>query len=51
MNIVEQENYRGDFLDKITNRELSTRLYEFYGVYPLDPVEYLRYIVYLITCV
>jgi len=47
--IVHANGYDGAFIDQIRNRELQTRLYDFYGLVPSEPVEFLRYIVNKLT--
>lgn len=49
MAIVETNKYDSVFVEKINNRELKTRLYEFYDIVPAKPVEYLRYVIQQIT--
>jgi len=49
MTVVESNKYNSDFVEKINNRELKTRLYEFYDIVPAEPVEYLRYVIQQIT--
>jgi hypothetical protein len=49
MEIVKDSEFDSSFVDKIRNRELKSRLYDFYGICPKEPVEYLRYIVGRLT--
>jgi len=49
MTIVEQSKFDSAFVEKIKNRELKARLYDFYGICPSDPVEYLRYVISKLT--
>lgn len=49
MEIVEFNKYDPDFIDAIKNRELRTRLADFYGLVPTDPQEFLRYVISKLT--
>lgn len=49
MRIVEGNSYNPDFVEEINNRELSIRLFEFFDIYPKDPVEFLRFVVTKLT--
>ena len=50
MVIVEFNKYEKSFVAKITNRELKSRLYEFYDIVPDEANEFLRYVIKKITC-
>jgi len=47
--IIEACKFDVSIVDKIGNRELKTMLYDFYGVVPQEPVEYLRHLVSKLT--
>lgn len=49
MEIVRANAYDSAFIPQIKNRELQARLYDFYGLVPTEPVEFLRYLVYRLT--
>jgi len=49
MSIVEKMKFKNKFVEKIGNRELKALLYDFYGICPSEPVEYLRYVVSKLT--
>jgi hypothetical protein len=49
MEIIDYNQYSSSFVKKIDNRELKSRLYEFYNIVPTEPEEYLRYVIYKIT--
>jgi hypothetical protein len=49
MTIIKALNYTGDFVPQIKNRELKALLYDFYNIAPIEPVDYLRYIVGKLT--
>ena len=49
MEIVKYFNYDKDFVYKVKNRELKNLLFDFYGIAPKEPVEFLRYLVYKLT--
>jgi len=49
MIIVEASKFDNKFVEEIKNRELKALLYDFYGICPSEPVEYLRYVVSKLT--
>ncbi len=49
MTIIEGNNYDSKFVKEIKNRELKAKLYDYYGIVPEEPVEFLRYILSKIT--
>ncbi len=44
MTIIRFNNYDDVFVDRIGNRELKALLYDYYGLVPSDPVEFLRHL-------
>ncbi len=49
MSIIKANKYDDDFVGKIHNRELKALLYDFYGLVPTDPLEFLRHLVSKLT--
>jgi len=49
MTIVEANAFDASFVENIGNRELKTRLYDYYGLVPREPVEFLRHLVSKLT--
>ncbi len=49
MTIVEANAYDNAFVQEITNRELKALLYDFYGLVPSEPVEFLRHLISKLT--
>ena len=49
MSIIEKNKYNSKFIKLIQNRELKSKLYDFYGVVPDEPIEYLRFIINKLT--
>jgi len=49
MEIIEGSKYEQGFVSKIKNRELSSRLKDYYNIVPSDPLEFLRYLVSKLT--
>lgn len=49
MTIIEANAYDSAFVQEITNRELKARLYDFYGLVPSEPVEFLRHLISKLT--
>lgn len=49
MTIVGANKYGGGFVEKITNRELKALLYDYYGLVPAEPVEFLRHLISKLT--
>ena len=49
MDIVIGFNYACGWIDEITNRELKALLYDYYGIVPSDPVEFLRHLISKLT--
>jgi hypothetical protein len=49
MAIVEANEFDASFVEKIGNRELKARLYDFYGLVPREPVEFLRHLISKLT--
>lgn len=49
MTVIKALHYAGDFVPQVKNRELKALLYDFYSIAPIEPVEYLRYVVGKLT--
>jgi hypothetical protein len=49
MTIVKSHDYDPSFVEKIDNRELKALLYDFYGIVPSEPVEFLRHLISKLT--
>ena len=49
MTIVESNTYDSAFVQKIANRELKALLYDFYGIVPSEPTEFLRHLISKLT--
>jgi hypothetical protein len=49
MTVIKALKYNGDFVPQVKNRELKALLYDFYNIAPIEPVEYLRYLVGKLT--
>lgn len=49
MEIIEYNGYSSSIIEEIQNRELKIRLYNYYDIVPSDPLEFLRYLVYMLT--
>ncbi len=49
MVIVKKNNYDSSFVHEIGNRELKALLYDFYGLVPSEPVEFLRHLISKLT--
>lgn len=49
MTIVKANAYDSAFVQQIGNRELKTLLYDFYGLVPSEPVEFLRHLISKLT--
>jgi hypothetical protein len=49
MIIIEANKYESGFVENIANRELKALLYDFYGLVPSEPVEFLRHLVSKLT--
>lgn len=49
MTIIKNNNYDPAFLYKIQNRELKMLLYDYYKIYPVDPLEFLRLMIIKLT--
>lgn len=49
MTIVAANKYDKEFVETIANRELKAKLYDFYGIVPTEPVEFLRHLVSKLT--
>lgn len=49
MVIIEHNDYDIGLLEDIKNRELRSKLYDFYDTVPTEPVEYLRFLVNKLT--
>jgi len=45
MTIVRANMYPPDYISNINNHELKMLLYDFYGIAPKEPVDFLRYII------
>jgi hypothetical protein len=49
MVVIENNKYDKFFVSSITNRELKSRLYEFYDIIPEESNEFLRYVIKKLT--
>ena len=49
MTIVEFNKYDSEFVEKIKNRELKALLFDYYGIVPKEPVEFLRHLISKLT--
>lgn len=49
MTIIEANEFDPSFVEKIGNRELKIKLFDYYGYVPEEPVEFLRYLVFQLT--
>ena len=49
MSVVTASKYDPVFVEQIANRELKSRLLDFYGLVPTEPVEFLRHLVSKLT--
>ncbi len=49
MTIVQANRYDQSFVQEIGNRELKTRLMDYYGIVPTEPVEFLRHLISKLT--
>lgn len=49
MTIIEENKYDKSFVEAIANRELKAKLYDYYGIVPTEPVEFLRHLVSKLT--
>lgn len=49
MEIIVYNSYSSSIVEEIGNRELKNKLYDYYGIVPTEPVEYLRYVIYKLT--
>ncbi|WP_066116984.1 hypothetical protein [Geminocystis sp. NIES-3709] len=49
MDIIKSHNFNPSFVEKIGNRELKALLYDFYGIVPSEPVEFLRHLISKLT--
>lgn len=49
MMIVKFNQYDAVFVERIGNRELKALLYDYYGLVPSDPIEFLRHIISKLT--
>lgn len=49
MVFVKAGDYNGGFVAEIGNRELRALLYDFYGLVPIEPTEFLRYLINKLT--
>jgi len=49
MSIVKANRYKDVFVEQITNRELKAQLYDFYGLVPSEPIEFLRHLISKLT--
>lgn len=49
MAIVVKCDFDSEFVERIANRELKARLFDYYGRVPTDPVEFLRHLVSKLT--
>ena len=45
MVVITGNHYDSDFVQGVKNRELKALLYDFYGLVPSEPDEFLRYLV------
>jgi hypothetical protein len=49
MKIVEGNNFDSTFVERVGNRELKTMLFDYYGLIPDEPVEFLRHLISKLT--
>lgn len=49
MTIIKFNKYDGVFVERIANRELKALLYDYYGLVPSDPIEFLRHLISKLT--
>ena len=49
MTIIKFNKYDGAFVEEIGNRELKALLYDYYGLVPSDPIEFLRHLISKLT--
>lgn len=49
MEVVKSNLYDDGWVSEIQNRELRTRLFEYYDIIPNEPVAWLRYVIYKLT--
>ncbi len=49
MKIVEANNFDSSFIERVGNRELKAMLYDYYGLVPSEPVEFLRHLISKLT--
>jgi len=49
MTVIEANKFGSGFVEKIKNRELKALLYDYYGIVPIDPVEFLRHLISKLT--
>lgn len=49
MTVVRNNQFKPSFAHDVKNRELKAKLYDYYGLLPQEPVEFLRYVVNKLT--
>jgi hypothetical protein len=49
LTIIKLNKYDDSFVEKISNRELKALLYDYYGLVPSDPIEFLRHLISKLT--
>lgn len=49
MTIIQFNKYNDVFVERIGNRELKALLYDYYGVVPSEPIEFLRHLISKLT--
>ena len=49
MIIIKTNDYDDNFVEQIKNRELKALLYDFFGIVPSEPVEFLRHLISKLT--
>ncbi|MDH3347585.1 MAG: hypothetical protein OEM02_05715 [Desulfobulbaceae bacterium] len=49
MVIIKGNKYDNTFVEQIANRELKALLYDYYGIVPSAPIEFLRYLISKLT--
>lgn len=49
LTIIKFNKYEGTFVEQIGNRELKALLYDYYGIVPFDPIEFLRHLISKLT--
>jgi len=47
--IISSNDYSSEFVNRIKNRELKATLFDYYGLVPTEPVEFLRHLISKLT--